>query len=241
MFSRPALETLSTQRGKLFLCGSREASESKKIFHALPEAGERNIIMSTTDNPRIFTPQCTTLQPVEVVHENPWFSVLNRGGYYTVEPHQLQVIVLPVVAEQRIVMVRVKRPVMADVLLELPAGAVQKQETPVQAAVRELAEETGIVVNDPERFEALPPVCVNPNRNPLLANTFRVNLSLQEYESRNGSDDEIAEVVLLDYAQVVEQMCAGEFFVTTPMAVIARHLLGRMNDGNKNQNFSDSL
>ncbi|MBF0245560.1 MAG: NUDIX hydrolase [Planctomycetes bacterium] len=186
-----------------------------------------------SNEPRIFAPRCTTLQPVEVVHENPWFSVLNRGGYYTVEPHQLQVIVLPVVEEQRIVMVRVKRPVMADALLELPAGAVQDQETPVQAAARELAEETGIVVNDPGRFEVLPPVCVNPNRNPLLASTFRVSLSLQEYESRTGSDDEIAEVVLLDYAQIVDRMCAGAFFVTTPMAVIARHLLGSMYGVNK--------
>ncbi len=184
--------------------------------------------MPGADDARIFAPQCSNLLPVEVVHENPWFSVLNRGGYYTVEPRLLQVIVLPVVDNRGIVMVRVKRPVMGDVLLELPAGAVLEQEAPLQAAARELAEETGIVVNDPGRFEALPPVCVNPNRNSLLVSTFRVSLTIQEYEARNGSDEEIDEVVLLEYSQIVERMCSGGFYVTTPMAVIARHLLGHI-------------
>ncbi len=181
--------------------------------------------MPTTDDSRIFAPQCTNLLPVAVVHENPWFAVVDRGGYYTVEPRLLQVIVLPVVDNQGIVMVRVKRPVMGDVLLELPAGGVLEQESPEQAAARELAEETGIVITDLGRFEAQPPVCVNPNRNPLLASTFKVDLTFQEYAARNGFDNEIAEVVLLDYAQVVDRMCRGELYVTTPMAVIARHLL----------------
>ncbi len=197
--------------------------------------------MPTTDDSRIFAPQCTNLLPVAVVHQNPWFAVVNRGGYYTVEPRLLQVIVLPVVDNQGFVMVRVKRPVMGDVLLELPAGGVLEQESPQQAAARELAEETGIVITDLGRFEAQPPVCVNPNRNPLLASTFRVDLTFQEYTARNGFDNEIAEVVLLDYAQIVDRMCRGEFYVTTPMAVIARHLLGRIDASNKNEKPPDAL
>ena len=194
--------------------------------------------MPKTDDLRIFQPRCSTLHPVKIVHENPWFLVLNRGGYFTVEPRQLQVIVLPEIENQGIVMVRVNRPVIGDALLELPAGGVQEEETPLQAAARELAEETGIVVNDLDRFRALPPVCINPNRNPLLASTFRISLTAKEYESRNGCDDEISEVVLLDYDQITEKMYTGEFFVTTPMAVIARHLLGRTRDGNKSQLLS---
>ena len=95
---------------------------------------------------------CTGLQPVETLHENEWFSTRNRGGYYTVEYHQPHVVILPVVNQDSIVLVRVKRPVIDDDPLELPAGCVEAGETPEQGARRELAEETGMRVDDLTRF-----------------------------------------------------------------------------------------
>ena len=74
------------------------------------------------------------------VHENPWFSVRNRGGFFTVEYHETQVLVLPVIEDRAVVMVRVKRPVINDMTLELPAGGTEPGEDPERAAVRELAE-----------------------------------------------------------------------------------------------------
>ena len=75
-------------------------------------------------------------------------AVLNRGGYFTVEYNQPQVLILPIVENNSVVMVRVRRPVIADNTLELPAGGVQMDESPIEAACRELSEETGIKIHD---------------------------------------------------------------------------------------------
>lgn len=56
-------------------------------------------------------------------------------------PHIVQVV--PVTKEGNFVMVRQYRHAIGKVLLQFPAGAVDKNETPEAGAARELAEETG--------------------------------------------------------------------------------------------------
>jgi 8-oxo-dGTP pyrophosphatase MutT (NUDIX family) len=127
--------------------------------------------MLTSKDKRLISPQCSSLQPVHTVHENPWFCVRNRGGYYTVEYNQPQALLLPIVDHSQFVFVKVYRPVIADVTLELPAGGSVENESPAQAAARELQEETGIEIRDTERFEMLPPLVITP-RSPCLAYIF---------------------------------------------------------------------
>ena len=107
---------------------------------------------SIVNDPRLVAPQCRSLTPVKTVHENPWFCVRDRGGYYCVEYNKPQVAVLPVVDHNAVVMVRVKRPTLADATLELPAGGAENNEAPIQAASREFAEEAGIKISDLNRF-----------------------------------------------------------------------------------------
>ena len=57
--------------------------------------------------------------------------------------HRGAVVVLPLLSDGRIVMVRQHRYPTGEVLLELPAGKLDPGESPVECAVRELAEETG--------------------------------------------------------------------------------------------------
>ncbi len=63
------------------------------------------------------------------------FPVLYMGGFAKV---------LPVTRTGRVVFVRQYRHALGRVTLELPAGAIGPDETPRQAAVRELAEEAGL-------------------------------------------------------------------------------------------------
>ena len=53
-------------------------------------------------------------------------------------------------------MVRVKRPVIKDTPLELPAGSIDKDENVAAGAARELLEETGIQVTSLDEFKAMP-------------------------------------------------------------------------------------
>src|SRR5258706_13306236 len=93
---------------------------------------------------RLSEVTCPSLKPVELLHENNWFTVNRRGSYYTVEYRQPQVIVLPIVERRAVVMVRAKRPVLDDVTLELPAGGSDGSEAPADAPARESAQATGI-------------------------------------------------------------------------------------------------
>jgi 8-oxo-dGTP pyrophosphatase MutT (NUDIX family) len=178
-------------------------------------------------DPRLTKPSCTDLEPVTTVHENPWFSVRNRGGYFTLEYHLRTVVVLPVVDDASIVMVRAKRPVICDASLELPAGAIEEDERPECAAARELAEETGIEISQLDRFIAMPPIAISPNRAPMLSYVFRVNVLGQEFAQRGAHDGEIQSVVRVAISDVPGMMERGEIYVAVPLAIIGTFLLMR--------------
>jgi len=188
------------------------------------------MIMPEIDDPRLFAPQCSSLIPVETVHENPWFAVRNRGGYFTVEYSRFQVIILPVIENSSIVMVRVKRPVINDESLELPAGGSEENETPIQAAWRELAEETGIKIGDLRRLEILPPITNSPNRNPNLTYIFMAHVTQQEYENRGDHDKEITDVECFSLEVVQRLIVNGDIYVSVPMAIISRFIMSDMEN-----------
>jgi len=170
---------------------------------------------------------CKNLQPVATLHENPWFAVRNRGGHFTLEHHLRSVVVLPVVGDGSIVMVRAKRPVIDDAPLELPAGAVEENENPAVAAARELAEETGIEILQPERFVAMAPIAVSPNRSPTLSYVFRVDVSDQEFARRGPHDHEIQSVSQVAISELPGMMESGAIYVSVPLAVIGIFLATR--------------
>jgi ADP-ribose pyrophosphatase len=57
--------------------------------------------------------------------------------------HPGAVAILPLVDAEHLCLVRNRRPIVGETLLEIPAGTLEPQETAEQAAPRELAEETG--------------------------------------------------------------------------------------------------
>lgn len=167
------------------------------------------------------------LRPVQTVHENEWFSVLNRGGYYTVEYHLRHVVVLPIVNHDSIILIRVKRPVIGDDPLEIPAGSIEDGETAEEGAARELSEETGVLVRDLTRFIRMPSLCVSPNRSPGLMNVFRINLSGEEYEARKLHDDEVTDVNCVSIEAARGMLSTGALYACLPVAVIGMYLLAR--------------
>jgi 8-oxo-dGTP pyrophosphatase MutT (NUDIX family) len=66
------------------------------------------------------------------------------GNYYVRESRGFTV-VFAIVPDGRVVLVRQYKHGIAESMLELPAGAIDPGETPVDCALRELAEETGYV------------------------------------------------------------------------------------------------
>jgi 8-oxo-dGTP pyrophosphatase MutT (NUDIX family) len=186
--------------------------------------------MPNNKDPRLFRACCHELQPVEVIHRNPWFQVLNRGGFFTMEYQDglSEAVVLPVVDNDSIVMVRVKRPVIGDDTWELPSGGINlDQESPAVGIARELREETGIVITDPERFRQLPPIAVSAGRNPRLSFVFHVDITSREFEQRGQHDEEILSVHCLPIDEVCAMILDGRIYVTMALALIGRYLAER--------------
>ena len=178
-------------------------------------------------DPRLSTLACPELVPVETLHENPWYSVRNRGGFFTVEYRLRQVVVLPVVNQDSIAMVRVKRPVINDTPLELPAGALEKDEDAATGAARELLEETGIKVTNLDRFISMAPISVSSTRNPNLSYIFKVDISEKEYVNRQPHDDEIYSVERFAVNDLAKKMASGEIYVSLTLAVLGIFLASR--------------
>lgn len=183
--------------------------------------------MPKTDDPRLVSPQCHSLTPVQTIHENPWFFVRNRGGYYTIEFKTPQIAILPIVEDHSIVMIRAKRPVIGDDTLELPAGGADKGETPFIAAARELAEETGIEIRELERFQLLPPIALLVNRIPVFPHIYQIHITQQEFDFRKKHDDEILSVKCICFEDVKQMIVNGEIYVSLPIAIISRFFLSK--------------
>lgn len=89
----------------------------------------------------------------DVVFETPWFSVEERhlpliqGSPETTQYYKINypcgVVILPVTPEGNFILIHQYRPVLDKITIEIPAGAIDGDESPDQAALRELAEETG--------------------------------------------------------------------------------------------------
>ena len=168
---------------------------------------------------------CSGLKPVSFVHQNPWFKVMLRGSYYTIEYERPQVVILSVLEKNSIVMVRVKRPLIDDNPLELPAGDSKQGETLIMAAMREFAEETGINIEDPLRFVPELPMSEMPGRMPVLLTIFRVDLCQSEFDLRLQHDNEIVSVEAISFIEIARKLVSGEIYLSSPVAIISRLLL----------------
>ena len=98
----------------------------------------------------------------KTVFATPWFQVLESAvagqkfPNYAIQSPDF-VVIIAVTPRQEMLLVRQFRHAVGAVTLELPAGHVEKDETPEQAARKELLEETGHVADTFELLTSLSP------------------------------------------------------------------------------------
>ena len=86
----------------------------------------------------------------KTVYKNQWFQVINK--YYENEKKNYYVlnipdssVILPITENNEFIIIKQFRESLDNYSLELPAGFIDENETPQQAAERELFEETGYI------------------------------------------------------------------------------------------------
>lgn len=98
-----------------------------------------------------------------LVFETPWFRVVAKAQrlgdpYYMLElPDYVAVVAVTPAPARRMLFVRQFRPVVQRYTIELPSGHVENNESPEDAARRELLEETGFVAPTLELLGTLVP------------------------------------------------------------------------------------
>jgi ADP-ribose pyrophosphatase len=131
--------------------------------------------------------------------------------------HPGAVLMAPLANDGKLVMVRQYRHPLRSMLLEFPAGTLEKGEDPEACARRELAEETGFAAaewTDLGVQYPLPGYC-----DELQHCFFARSLSPMKAE---GDEDEIIEVVTLTPAEFERASAAGDMIDAKSVSIYAR-------------------
>ena len=166
-------------------------------------------------------------QPAKPVFQNQRFSLLENEDFHVLEYHAQHVIVLPILEKIRVVMPKVFRKILGGAVWELPAGGVQKNENPEEAALRELREETGISITDISRLIPENTLVVSPNRLPMFPSIYSINVSENEFDNRSMHDDEVESVDCFSINTIKAMMSSGEIVTSITLAILGRFILGQ--------------
>lgn len=145
-------------------------------------------------------------------------------SFYVIESNAW-VNIIPVTPEGRIIMIRQYRHGIRSSTLEVPGGLVDDGETPREAAIREMSEETGYTSDDVVSLGAVAP---NPAIQENRCYTFLArNATLQHRQHLDGA--EIIDVLEIDQEEIPALIRSGE--ISHALVVAAFHLFHIYGNG----------
>lgn len=123
--------------------------------------------------------------------------------------------IVPITPEKKVVLVRQFKPGFGDVILEFPAGRLEKNHVNIEdTAKHELEEETGIRTNSIEYFGSISPF--------VTKGTEKIFCYLAENVEFNSSqkldENEDIEVVLLSFSELENMIAANEIQAAVTIA-----------------------
>ena len=145
-----------------------------------------------------------------------------REAVYDIIDHPGAVTIIPVDDNGNVYFVKQFRPATGEILLELPAGTLEKGEDPRDCAAREIQEETGFAA---KTLIPLSAVWLAPGYS---TEYLRFFLAKDLYVSPlKGDEDEFISVEVIPYGRALEMAYAGEIKDGKSLAgllLLAKHM-----------------
>ena len=129
--------------------------------------------------------------------------------------HQGAASVLPILPNGDVILVRQYRYPIGKVTLEVPAGKLDKNEEPLNCAIRELEEETGFVADKIKKLTTIATTVGFSNE--YIHLYVAEDLSVGKF---NPDDDEFINVVKMPFAEALKKVENGEIFDAKSMISI---------------------
>jgi 8-oxo-dGTP pyrophosphatase MutT (NUDIX family) len=173
----------------------------------------------------------------ETLFKSKWLTLKNntydigdgkiRDDYYHIDRPDY-VLIIAEDKDEKIIIIHQYRRGVDEVLYELPAGWVDENETAVQAAERELKEETGFQ----GKGVLLGTLAAQPGFMSMKANVVLVKIE-KEFDSKNPSEDEIIEQSSVSIDQIKQMIVNGEIkdmgFISAISLYLLNHKINKLN------------
>lgn len=162
----------------------------------------------------------------DVFVAKPWIRVekqqiLLPSGAVVSDYYQIELpdycIVFAETADGRVIVERQYKHGAGKVTLTLPAGSLEENESPLEAAQRELLEETGYAS---DQWQGLGSYVLNGNHRCARAHIFRAR-QVQLVAEPNSGDLEDMEIVLMPVEDLIEAIRTNDISLMGTMATIA--------------------
>lgn len=184
-----------------------------------------------TTSPLPDDPQPWQVEQSEYIHREPWFTVRKEairmaGGGYIPDFYILEypdwVNVVAVTTTGQLVLIRQYRHGVGGVHYELCAGCVDPGENALEAAQRELLEETGYGGGN---WQPLMTLSANPSTHANRNYSF-VALGVEKLQEQDLELTEEIAVRLVSPAEALALLDTGQFMQSLHVAPLLRYLLG---------------
>lgn len=153
----------------------------------------------TTGTTRIYEGKIVNLRKDTVVLEN------GAPAIREVVEHPGGVCIVPITDDGCILMVRQFRYPFQEVLMEVPAGKLEKGEDPAEAGIRELSEELGAEAREFTSMGVIYPTVAY-----LTEKIYMYLAKGLTFTQQHLDEDEFLEVVKMPLAEALQKVLAGE-------------------------------